>query len=322
MTLLPTGVSAVAKKLTEACNVKQVLFLLEAIALFKINITNWCNHHVIFRHNRNKKLVARSEREIFNMKIAHTVVISWFIYVSIGLCPSLSFSRQAIAAGDIAMSLHNGLLSIDAKAVSAEYVLKNLVEVSGIKIVGNKDTFPDALVTLKFNNVPLEDAIKRILRSTKSRNYIIKYQKTGNNNRIEEIAFLSEGKSGELVSKRENLFQPSNAVSSITQPNSPLIPMVDSDEEINGRIENLGEQFRWDDPTTVELAKGILRGAPPQVRKYALTSITRSINTYLEKEGKDVVDKEMIYRAVEDAIPEDNLEMKNKAKSFLDSFNK
>ncbi len=71
----------------------------------------------------------------------------------------------------------------------------------------------------------------------------------------------------------------------------------------------------------MELASGLLRGAPPNVRNYALKHMKESIKNYLKEENSSVVNKEMIYKSALEAVPPDMQEMKDKVRDYLDSLN-
>ncbi|MBW1824843.1 MAG: hypothetical protein JRI87_09805 [Deltaproteobacteria bacterium] len=69
-------------------------------------------------------------------------------------------------------------LSISAREVSADSIFKDMGEVCGLKIVTNEHAFPNSLVSVEFSNVPLEKAVKKILKVTGARNYLIRYKET------------------------------------------------------------------------------------------------------------------------------------------------
>jgi hypothetical protein len=107
------------------------------------------------------------------------------------------------------------------------------------------------------------------------------------------------------------------------QPKRPAKkPKSDSrpEKDIEEKIDNLEDRFEWDDGKTVEMVKELLRAAPPNVRDYALDSMTKSINDSLKKEGSESVSREMIYKAAEDATPPNMPAMKEGIIKYLDSM--
>ncbi|MCK5256746.1 MAG: hypothetical protein KAQ81_12025, partial [Deltaproteobacteria bacterium] len=69
-------------------------------------------------------------------------------------------------------------LSISAREVSADSIFNDLGEVCDLKIVTNERAFPNSLVSIEISNVPLEKAVKKILKVTGARNYLIRNKET------------------------------------------------------------------------------------------------------------------------------------------------
>jgi len=246
------------------------------------------------------------------------ISILFFIVISFTLC----LGKSAVNEKHF-ITLSDGFLSIDAQDVSIESIFKDLGEVCGIKIVANENSLPGSLVSIKFTSVLLEEAVKKILKATGVKNYLIHYQEIGNTNRISKIDFLSsKGESQVLTPGREIPIQRTKVVPKEPGGRTTTSSIVHSEKEIDKEIESIEEKFEWDDDKTVELVKEALRGAPPQVRKKALESMTESIRENLKKEGDRVVDKEMIYKAVEDAMPPHMPEMKERVRKYLESLDK
>lgn len=218
------------------------------------------------------------------------------------------------------ITLDGDSLSISAQEVSAESIFKDLGEVCGLKIVTHEHAFPNSLVSIKFSNVPLEKAVKKILKVTGARNYLIRYKETEKTCRITGIDFLgSKGESQILTPGREPV-QQTKVVPKTPEGRPAAKTVVHSEQEIDDKIEAIEKKFKWDNDKTAELVKQLLRGAPSQFRKYALENMTESIKNQLEKAGDGPVDKEMVYESLEDAVPPDMPEMKEGIKKYLDSL--
>ena len=72
----------------------------------------------------------------------------------------------AAAAGTLDVSVRNGFVSLNAHAVPLGDVLREMSKQSGFKLVMKKE--PAALVTWKFREVPLDQAVSRLLSSVSS----------------------------------------------------------------------------------------------------------------------------------------------------------
>ena len=95
-----------------------------------------------------------------------------------------------------------------------------------------------------------------------------------------------------------------------------------SEQEIDDKIEAIEKKFKWDDGKTAELVKQLLRGVQHQFRKYALENMIEPIKKQLEKAGDGLVDKEMVYEYLEDAVLPDMPEMREGIGNYLDSLDK
>ena len=249
-------------------------------------------------------------------------IISISIFLAIVISSTLCLGKSAVNEKHF-ITLSEGFLSIDAQEISAESIFKDLVEVCGIKIIANEHSFPSSLVSVKFKDIPLEEAVKKILKVTGVKNYLIRYQEIGDTYRISEIDFLGDkGESQVFTPKQRMPTQRTKAVPKTSKVKTTTSSVVRSEKEIDEEIEAIEGKFEWDDDKTVELVKEVLRGAPPHVKKYALEGMIESIKTNLKKEGNRPVDKEMIYKATEDAIPPDMPEIGEKVRKYLDSLDR
>lgn len=244
--------------------------------------------------------------------------ISLALFLTVTLLSSLCLAESKVEKEHF-ISLKDGLISIQAKEVTVESVFKDLGEVCGMKIVSNEHAFPSSPVSVKFDNLPLTRGVKKLIKVTGVKNYIIQYQEVGNRSYISEIEFLgSKGDSRILTPGRALPVRQAKA-----QPKRPAKkPKSDSrpEKDIEEKIDNLEDRFEWDDGKTVEMVKELLRAAPPNVRDYALDSMTKSINDSLKKEGSESVSREMIYKAAEDATPPNMPAMKEGIIKYLDSM--
>ena len=238
------------------------------------------------------------------------------------ILPALCWGESA-DEGKNFITLRGRFLSIDAQEISAESIFKDLGETCGMKIITNENGYPSSLVSVKFSDVPLEEAVKKILKVTGAKNYLIRYREDGNKYRISGIEFLgNKGNSHTLTSGRK-LVRQTKPIPETPKKKATASSVIHSKEKkVDEEIEAIGEKFEWDDDKTAEMVKSLLRGAPPQARKYALENMTESIKNQLDKAGDGPVDKDMVYESLEDAVPPDMPEMKKGIKKYLDSLDK
>jgi hypothetical protein len=90
------------------------------------------------------------------------------------------------------ITLEQGLLSVEAKEISVESILQELGSVCDITIVASEGLFPSALVSVKFRDKPVEEGIKKILRVSRVKNYLLYYQEDNGGYKISRIEFLGK----------------------------------------------------------------------------------------------------------------------------------
>lgn len=88
----------------------------------------------------------------------------------------------------------NGRLSINAKDVRPEELMKEFGEKCGIKIVVFGEAFSDVPVSMQFQKLPLRQGIQRVLRMLNVSNHLIHSEDGDNGSRITEIDLV--GKKG------------------------------------------------------------------------------------------------------------------------------
>lgn len=258
---------------------------------------------------------------VCEMKKIRKTFISLALFLTVTVLSSLCLAESKVGKEHF-ISLKDGMISIQAKEVTVESVFKDLGEVCGMKIVSNEHAFPSSPVSVKFDNLPLTRGVKKIIKVTGVKNYIIQYQEVGNRSYISEIEFLgSKGDSriltpGKALPVRQAKAQPKRPAK---KPKSDSRPGGDRED----KIDTFKNRFKWDDDKTSELVSELLRTSPPGVRDYALDSMTKSLSDTLEKEGSESVSREMIYdiyKAAEASTPSNMPEMRDGITKFLDAL--
>lgn len=251
------------------------------------------------------------------------LMISLSVLVGLGLAAALCAAESTSNAKQI-ITINDGLLSIDAQEVSVENIFKELGEVGGIKITAYENSFPAKSTNITFSDVPLEEALKKIIKITGVKNYITNYRKIGNQDRVSEIKFLSGGGKLRVLTSGSKGSTPRRA----ERPARPTVKTAvkrsldHSEDELDDEIEALEEKFTWDDQKTAELAKEVLRDTPLQVRKGAMDSLMQTLNNSLKQQKESVVSREMIYKAFVEAVPAEIPEVRERVRKYLDAMAK
>jgi hypothetical protein len=132
--------------------------------------------------------------------------LKFFITLSLAACLLFLCNGQARAAREPEnhaveeamegnVKLTGGLLSVQARDLKPEDIMKEVGEKCAIKIVLYGDVFTDTPVSMQFHQVPVRQGIERILRAIRIKNYLTHFGETdGDRDRIVQLDLV--GKKG------------------------------------------------------------------------------------------------------------------------------
>lgn len=109
--------------------------------------------------------------------------------LSLALCLLAAFNQPACAANEPenhsaeemmegSVKCAGGLMSVQARDMRPEELMKELGEKCAIKIVLYGDVFSDAPVSVQFHKVPVRQGVERILRMAKIKNHLTHFAET------------------------------------------------------------------------------------------------------------------------------------------------
>jgi len=86
----------------------------------------------------------------------------------------ISFNAFLLFAADDLEIIHNeGLLTVFAEEVMPENIFLELGRVCNIEIIVKGEKFPEKEVTLKLKDMPIKDAVKRLVKVCGIKNYLM-----------------------------------------------------------------------------------------------------------------------------------------------------
>jgi len=114
------------------------------------------------------------------------------------VCLLCLISWGAVFSGDgyAEVTCSDGLMSINSKEMRPEDIMKEIGDKCGIKVVLFGEVFSEIPVSVKFDQMPVKQAIKRVLRVADVTNYLIHMDETDNGSRIVEVDLIGS-KGGE-----------------------------------------------------------------------------------------------------------------------------
>ena len=98
--------------------------------------------------------------------------------LSMGLVVLIFINCAYAFASDKLEIIHeDGLLTVSAEGVMPENIFKELGRVCNIDIIAHGEVFPQKEVTLKLKDMPINDAVKRLVRVCALKNYLMDFKK-------------------------------------------------------------------------------------------------------------------------------------------------
>ncbi len=128
-------------------------------------------------------------------RLINTVSVCAGIFLIAFLCRMELFASESdeeSTNGSVTFS--GGLLSLNAKEVRSEDLMKEIGEKCGVKIVVFGEVFSEVPVSLKFQKHPLRKGIERVMRAMNISNFLMHFEDGDNGSNIVELDLI--GKKG------------------------------------------------------------------------------------------------------------------------------
>lgn len=128
---------------------------------------------------------------MFMRKFANTLLLFGLVF----LCalPVVAQEIEEDLNGET-VSYENGLISVHAKDTRPEDLMKEIGEKCNIEIVVQGEVFSEIPVSSRFDNLPLRDGVKRVLRCSGITNHLMHFGPGDNSTKIVRIDLI--GKKG------------------------------------------------------------------------------------------------------------------------------
>jgi hypothetical protein len=85
-------------------------------------------------------------------------------------------SVSAFAADKLEIIYEDGLMTVSADDISPEKIFLELGEVCNIDIIAHGDVFPEKGVSIKLKDMPIKEAVKRLVRTCSLKNYLMDFK--------------------------------------------------------------------------------------------------------------------------------------------------
>jgi hypothetical protein len=168
------------------------------------------------------------------------------------VCAVLPVAR-ASAESKLTITYKNNQLSIDALNVKPEQLFIELGNQCKTDVIAHGDVFPGQEVTLHFENVPIQDAIKKLVKTCGIRNYLMDFQgDTPEKTRLAKLELFVGGSGQHVLSRAaEHAAQPEPQKTGSAEPKKDRIEPIVNETIASGKLQNKssfaqGKNVPWD----------------------------------------------------------------------------
>lgn len=244
---------------------------------------------------------------------------------------------HAAAESKLTITYKNNQLTLDALNVKPEQLFIELGKQCKIDVMAHGDVFPGQEVTLHFENLPIKDAIKKLVKTCGIRNYYMDFQgDTPEKTLLTKLELFVRG-SGERVLTRS------------TENTAPALPKkaekpqaIDQREAKRSFVKDSG--YRWDGSAMIDFpkyrgelaydkssyswqgdakdfAKQSMDIIPPAVREGMAEALIKTCDEVAREKGSDSITVDIAAAALERLAQTANMPaevMKNLPKSMAD----
>ena len=178
-----------------------------------------------------------------------------------------------------AVKFSNGLISVQARDMRSEDLMKELGEKCAIKIVLYGDVFTDAPVSVQFKQAPMRQGVQRVLRLANIKNFLMHFAEGEQKARLVQLDLIGKkGGQRELTSGAAPAPKPAvteEVKTNVVEPQPPVVmPQINKEDAdkfqqnflnmMDQILEQKFEQGEEPDPATIiQLFNDMV---PPEMR--------------------------------------------------------
>jgi hypothetical protein len=226
-----------------------------------------------------------------------------FLLISAFLCPaSPADARTANTehAVTVKETPRGYILAVDALAEPLENLLRDLGDQCRIHITCLGRCRLLQPVSIHFQDLTLEQAIKKLIRAAGIKNYLIRYSDGDNGHQsITEVVVFGNSAMATAAFNHSGTL----SVEKQHEPRGDLNPPAAAGDEYSKKIASLKDRYRWEDEETRAWAVHLLDAMPDEVKDFGLDVIMKELDKTNEPGRTAVVNAELFYRAIEAAAP-------------------
>jgi hypothetical protein len=233
----------------------------------------------------------------------HMLKPALFLLISSVWClASPAYCRSAHAARELSVKqmLQGPVISADVVAEPLDNLLRDLGSRCDVHITCRGDCRTLQPVSIQFHDLPLKQAINKLLRAAGINNHLIRYGGgvSGRQAITEVVVFGKRTMAAAALNPPRIL--PDEDRHELSLDRTPPVAPADA---YSNKIASLKDRYRWQDEETRAWAGHLLEAMPDEVKDFGLDRIMKELDKAAEPEGAAAVNTEIFYRAIEAAAP-------------------
>jgi hypothetical protein len=214
--------------------------------------------------------------------------------------PAYCFTAHAARELTVKETLQGPVISADVVAEPFDNLLRDLCSQCDLRITCRGDCRRLQPVSIQFHDLPLAQAIKKLLRAAGINNHLIRYGGgvSGRQSITDVVVFGSRTMTAAAL-KPSRILPDENRHEQSLDRTPPVAPAA----AYANRIASLQDRYRWQDEETRAWAAHLLEAMPDEVKDFGLDHIIKELDKATEQASAAAVNTEIFYRAIEVSAP-------------------
>ena len=192
------------------------------------------------------------------------------------------------------------ILSVNAVSVPFESLLRDLAGQCQVSIARRGEDHLLPSISIRFKDLPLEQAIKKLLKAAGIHNYLIRYSDRGNGQPLITEVIIFEA-SGGSEAGGSTAHSPAGSEQQGLTPHHKTPPS--GQDAFSEKLASFKERYVWENQEILNRAVYLLEAMPDEAKATGLEGIMRELDSSSSPEKREAVDEELFYRAIEAAAP-------------------
>ena len=192
------------------------------------------------------------------------------------------------------------ILSVNAVSVPFESLLRNLTGQCQVSIARRGEDHLLSSISIRFKDLPLEQAIKKLLKAGGIHNYLIRYSDRGTGQPLVTEVIIFDG-SGKSEAAGNTAHSPAGSEQHGLSAHHKMPPS--GQDAFSEKLASFKERYVWKNQEILNRAVYLLEAMPDEAKASGLEGIMRELDRSSSPEGIESVDEELFYRAIEAAAP-------------------